>query len=90
MEAELHGGTLDMLVHSLKDMPTTLPAGLMLGAVVGRDDPTDALVMKIGSPFESLEQLPGGAVVGTSSTRRKAILQRVHPRLDVRDCRGNV
>ncbi|GAB7355572.1 hypothetical protein MBLNU459_g6044t1 [Dothideomycetes sp. NU459] len=90
MEAELRHGNLDMLVNCLKDMPTTLPDGFLLGAVVGREDPTDALVMRAGSPFTSLEQLPDGAVIGTSSTRRKAILRRLNPRFDVRECRGNV
>ena len=90
MEEKLCAGELDMLIHSLKDMPTVLPPSCLLGAAVLRTDPTDALVMKQGLPYKSLDELPDGAVVGTSSTRRKAMLKRSHPHLVVRSWRGNV
>jgi len=90
MEDELRAGQLDLLVHCLKDMPTALPDGLVLGAVCPREDPTDALVMKAGVPYRFLGELPEGSVVGTSSTRRKALLKRSYPHLVVKECRGNM
>ena len=91
MEMMLGEGELDILVHSLKDMPTTLPVHCALGAVMQREDPTDALVMRYGcAPVKGLEDLAPGSVVGTSSTRRKALLSRFYPRLIVKECRGNV
>lgn len=90
MEIKLCAGELDLLVHSLKDMPTVLPEGCILGAVLQRGDPSDALVVKNGLPYKHLDDLPDGAVVGTSSTRRKAMLKRLYPRLVVRTWRGNV
>lgn len=90
MELKLCTGELDILVHSLKDLPTMLPEGCILGAVMQRQDPTDALVVKPTLPYKTLADLPDGSVVGTSSTRRKAILKRNYPKLIVRECRGNV
>lgn len=90
MELKLCAGELDILVHSLKDLPTMLPEGCILGAVMQRADPTDALVVKPTLPYKTLAEFPAGSVVGTSSTRRKAILKRHYPELVVKECRGNV
>lgn len=90
MEAKLSSGELDLLVHCLKDMPTNLPDGCILGAIVHREDPTDALVMKKNLPYTSLAELPAGSVIGTSSTRRKALLKYKYPQLVVQECRGNL
>jgi hydroxymethylbilane synthase len=75
----LKKGELDLLQHCLKDMPTSLPEGCILGAVLEREDPSDAVVMKISLGGRGLEDLPEGAVVGTSSTRRKALIKRLWP-----------
>jgi hydroxymethylbilane synthase len=80
----------DFAVHSLKDLPTNLPEGLMLGCITEREDPADALVMHtkyIGTP---LAELPEGAVIGTSSLRRLAQLRHYFPHLTFKDVRGNV
>lgn len=78
---------IDLAVHSIKDLPTELPAGLVLGAVLPRGDVRDAF---IGSNAKSLAELPSGAVVGTSSLRRQAQIRRRRPDLRVIDFRGNV
>lgn len=90
MEAKLCSGELDLLAHCLKDMPTNLPDGCVLGAIVHREDPTDALVVKSGLDYKSLADLPAGSVIGTSSTRRKALLKYKYPHLIVEECRGNL
>jgi hydroxymethylbilane synthase len=88
---ELHeallAGTIDLAVHSAKDLPTQLPPGLVLVAVLAREDARDVLVT---SPPRKLGELPAGARVGTSSRRRQALLQRARPDLVVVDIRGNV
>lgn len=81
---------LDVIVHSLKDMPTNLPDEFELGCIVEREDPRDALVMKKGSTYKLLADLPHGAVVGTSSIRRLAQLLKNYPHLAFQDVRGNV
>ncbi|CAH01730.1 hydroxymethylbilane synthase [Kluyveromyces lactis] len=81
---------IDLIVHSLKDMPTLLPDGFELGGITKRVDPTDALVMPIGSPYSSLSELPDGSVVGTSSVRRSAQLKRKFPNLKFESIRGNI
>ncbi|ODQ67590.1 porphobilinogen deaminase [Nadsonia fulvescens var. elongata DSM 6958] len=81
---------LDMIVHSLKDMPTSLPEGCILGAILKREDPRDALVMKAGSPHKLLRDLPPNAIVGTSSIRRSAQLKKNYPHLQFESVRGNV
>ncbi|MDX2191789.1 MAG: hydroxymethylbilane synthase [Gemmatimonadales bacterium] len=78
---------IDIAVHSLKDLPTTLPDGIALGAVGQREDPRDALVGRGPVTFEAL---PPGATVATSSLRRRAQLLHRRPDLDVVDIRGNV
>jgi hydroxymethylbilane synthase len=92
LELALLSGRADMAVHSLKDLPTDLPEGLILGAVAGRRaDPRDILIYKEPlSPGLSLAQLPKGLTVATSSTRRKAQLLALRPDFKVIDIRGNV
>lgn len=87
LEKELLAGEIDLAVHSLKDMPTELPPGLTLGAVTARADAGDAFI----SPrYRTLDNLPPGARVGTSSLRRKAQLLAYRPDLAVCDLRGNL
>ena len=83
---------IDIAVHSLKDLPTILPAGLALSAICEREDPRDALVLscKADSTDSSLRTLPNQAVVGTSSLRRLAQLKCLRPDVQVKDLRGNV
>jgi len=88
LEEALLDGRIDVAVHSLKDLPTFLPAGLLLGAVLPREDPRDALVAKGGAG--SLSELPAGALVGTCSLRRQAQLLLRRPDLRVTLLRGNV
>lgn len=87
LEQELLDGKLDLAVHSLKDMPTQLTDGLVLGAVLSREDPRDVLVNRFGC---SLEELPEGSKIGTSSPRRAAQLQKYAPQVEVVSIRGNV
>jgi len=87
IEKELIAGTIDLAVHSLKDMPTELPAGLMIGAVTRRLDPRDVFISKQG---KSLGSLRHGDTVATGSLRRKAQLMAFNPGLTVIDIRGNV
>lgn len=87
LEAALRAGAIDLAVHSLKDLPTNLPAGLVLGAVPLRAEATDVLVSRAGY---TLETLPRGAAVGTSSRRRAAQLLYHRPDLRILDIRGNV
>lgn len=81
---------VDLIVHSLKDMPTQLPEGCVLGAITEREDPRDALLMKSGSPYTHIRELPKGSVVGTSSIRRSAQLKRRYPDLIFESVRGTV
>jgi hydroxymethylbilane synthase len=84
IEEALLAGTIDLAVHSLKDMPTELPAGLTLAAIPEREDPRDALV---GRTLPNLEK---GARVGTGSLRRAAQLRALRPDLQIEDIRGNI
>lgn len=81
---------VDFAVHSLKDLPTQLPDGLILGAVTERVNPADALVVHEQHKDKQLETLPEGAVVGTSSLRRLAQLRHYYPHLAFKDIRGNL
>ncbi|KAF9651300.1 porphobilinogen deaminase [Thelephora ganbajun] len=90
LEAALLDGSVDLVIHSLKDVPTTLPAGMEIGAILEREDPVDGLVVKNGLPFKLLDDLPDGSVIGTSSLRRVAQLRRSYPRLKFIDVRGNI
>ncbi|KAJ7171767.1 porphobilinogen deaminase, dipyromethane cofactor binding domain-containing protein [Mycena crocata] len=90
LEVALKEGSVDMLVHSLKDVPTVLPEGCVIGAILERENPVDSLVVKAGKNWKSLEELPAGSVVGTSSVRRVAQLRRNFPELKFLDVRGNL
>ncbi|VEU19738.1 DEKNAAC100441 [Brettanomyces naardenensis] len=81
---------IDMIVHSLKDMPTVLPDEFELGCILKREDPRDALVVKHGSSYKHLSELPAGSIVGTSSVRRSAQLLKNYPHLKFKSVRGNV
>ena len=84
IEEALLDGRADLAVHSLKDLPTELPAGLVLAAVPEREDPRDAIVGR------KLADLPPGARVGTSSLRRSAQLRKLRPDLVIESIRGNL
>jgi hydroxymethylbilane synthase len=87
LEVALDQGTAHIAVHSLKDVPMDLPEGFELNCILEREDPRDAWV----SPhFESLESLPPGSVVGTSSLRRTVLLQALRPDLQIAALRGNL
>jgi hydroxymethylbilane synthase len=90
LEAQMLLDRADIAVHSLKDLPTNLPEGLMLGCITEREDPADALVVHAKHKDKTLATLPQGAVVGTSSLRRLAQLRHHFPHLDFKDVRGNV
>jgi hydroxymethylbilane synthase len=87
LEEGLLGGTIDLAVHSMKDMPALMPAGLALGAVLPREDPRDAFISLAAS---SLAGLPQGGVLGSSSVRRTAQALRLRPDLKAVGFRGNV
>ena len=80
----------DFAVHSLKDLPTNLPEGLMLGCVTRRVNPADALVVNAQHQDKQLDTFPPGSVIGTSSLRRLAQLRHHYPHLEFKDIRGNV
>ncbi|KAI6245156.1 Porphobilinogen deaminase [Erysiphe necator] len=90
LEDELNKGNLDMIVHCLKDLPTSLPENLKIGCIMQREDPRDVLIMRKDSNYSSLSELPRGAVVGTSSLRRSAQVKRFFPHLEIKDVRGNI
>lgn len=87
LETALLSQQIDLAVHSLKDLPSTLPEGLALGAILPRHAPQDVLVTRHG---EGLDDLPEGACIGTGSLRRKTQLQRLRPDLRFADLRGNI
>ena len=87
IEEALLSGRIDFAVHSSKDMPTVLPQGLELSAFLEREDVRDAF---IGRAAPSLAALPHGAVVGSSSLRRQALIRRLRPDIEVATFRGNV
>ncbi|KAL1921046.1 uncharacterized protein VTP21DRAFT_11681 [Calcarisporiella thermophila] len=90
LEVALLRGKIDFIVHSLKDLPTTLPEGLEVGAITERENPRDAVVFREKWRGYRLEKLPEGSVVGTSSVRRIAQLRHLFPHLIFKDIRGNV
>ncbi|KAK3326577.1 porphobilinogen deaminase, dipyromethane cofactor binding domain-containing protein [Apodospora peruviana] len=92
LEAQLVNREVDFIVHCLKDMPTSLPAGCVLGCVTKREDPRDVVIFSKhhGSKYAKLADLPDGSVVGTSSVRRAAQLRRHYPGLVFKDVRGNI
>jgi hydroxymethylbilane synthase len=87
IEEALADGRVDLAVHSLKDLPTELPAGFEIAAIPKRENPRDVFC---SSKYESIEQLPKAAQVGTSSLRREAQLRAMRPDLDILSLRGNV
>jgi hydroxymethylbilane synthase len=86
LEVAMAEGRADLAVHSLKDVPMELPEGFALAAVLEREDPRDAFV---SNDYASLDELPEGAVVGTSSLRRRQIAAR-YPHLVIKPLRGNL
>ncbi len=87
IEDALLAGHIDLAVHSMKDVPTELPAGLEIAIVPPRENPGDAF---ISSRYASLDAIPAGGTIGTSSLRRKAQLAALRPDLDIQDLRGNL
>ena len=87
LELAMADGRADLAVHSAKDVPMELPAGFALAAILEREDPRDAFV---SNKFDTLDALPAGAVVGTSSLRREAQLRSRYPQLKVSSLRGNL
>ncbi len=87
LEVAMQNGEADFAVHSLKDVPMELPEGFELAAVLEREDPRDAFV---SNAFASLEALPAGAIVGTSSLRRQALIAARFPQLLIQPLRGNL
>jgi hydroxymethylbilane synthase len=87
LEAALLDGRADLAVHSMKDVPMLLPAGLALAVICEREDPLDAFV---SNTYHHFSDLPLGAKVGTSSLRRKSQILKARPDLDIIDLRGNV
>ena len=87
LEVAMQEGRADAAVHSLKDMPMQLDAGFALAAVLKRDNPFDAF---ISEKFSAINNLPAGAVVGTSSQRRQVQLLQARPDLQIKELRGNI
>src|SRR4051812_34676479 len=87
IEEALLAGTIDLAVHSAKDLPTVLPPGLAITAVLPREDPRDVFISR---KAKALRDLPSGATVGTASLRRQAQVKRLRPDIDVVPFRGNV
>lgn len=85
--------TIQLAVHCMKDLPTTLPEGLFMGAVLTRGDTEDVLVLPIAHPKRTngtFEDLPAGSIIGTSAMRRTASLAKYYPELKCENIRGNV
>ncbi|MCG6971274.1 MAG: hydroxymethylbilane synthase [Gammaproteobacteria bacterium] len=87
LETGMLNGEADIAVHSMKDVPVEFPDGLMLAVICEREDPRDAFV---SNTIDSIDALPQGAIVGTSSLRRQSQLRAWRPDLQIRDLRGNV
>ena len=87
IEEALLAGAIDLAVHSSKDMPTVLPRGLILSAFLPREDPRDAFISRNA---KTLRDLPAGAVVGTASLRRQALVKHLRLYLKIAPLRGNV
>ncbi|KAG6587137.1 porphobilinogen deaminase [Phytophthora cinnamomi] len=93
LEEALLARTASFAVHSLKDMPTTLPEGLVLAAITERESPEDAAIIHPKHKAQgvaTLQQLPEGSVVGTSSLRREALLRKQFPSFEIKTLRGNI
>ena len=87
LEVAMAEGRANLAVHSMKDVPMVMPEGFVLAAISARENPRDAFV---SSRYAGLDELPPGAVVGTSSLRREAILRARYPQLEIRSLRGNL
>jgi len=87
LEVAMADGRADLAVHCLKDLPMDLPEGYSLAAILEREDPRDAF---ISNAYASLDELPHGAVVGTSSLRRQALIAARYPHLTIQPLRGNL
>ena len=87
LEDAMLSGNAHIAVHSLKDVPTVFPDGLTLGAITKREDPKDAF---LSMTYEEIDKLPQGAVVGTTSLRRRMQLLAYRPDLKIKSLRGNV
>uniref|UniRef100_A0A6Q2XNL0 hydroxymethylbilane synthase n=1 Tax=Esox lucius TaxID=8010 RepID=A0A6Q2XNL0_ESOLU len=90
LETALERNEVDLVVHSLKDLPTALPPGFTIGAVLKRENPHDAVVLHPRNLGKSLNSLPDKSVIGTSSLRRAAQLKKRFPHLEFKDIRGNL
>ena len=90
LEMALAANEVDMIVHSLKDLPTTLPPGMSISVIFKRDSPTDALVLHPKHKGLQIQTLPKGSIIGTSSLRRIAQLKRNFPGLEFKTVRGNL
>ncbi len=90
LELGMLNGEIDFAVHSLKDLPTRLPEGLVLAAITTRENPADALVVHQKYKDRQIDTLPAGAVIGTSSLRRLAQLRHRFPQYTFKDVRGNL
>jgi hydroxymethylbilane synthase len=90
IEHALLAGEVDIAVHSLKDLPTQLPAGLMLGVICDREDVRDVFIPHPGNPVRTLMDQPPGARIATGSLRRKCQLLHLRPDLSIIDIRGNL
>ena len=87
LEAALEDGRADLAVHSLKDVPMVMPEGFDLACVMAREDARDAFV---SNDYASLEDLPKGSIVGTSSLRRESVLRSKFPNIEIQALRGNL
>ncbi len=87
LEEQLITGQVDLAIHSLKDVPGILPKELEIAAVLEREDPRDCF---ISYKYKSLQDLPTGSIIGSSSVRRKVIIQKIRPDLKIVNLRGNV
>jgi len=90
LESAISEGTVDFAVHSLKDLPTTLPQNMVIGAIPKREIENDVVIFRNTHSFKSLSELPQGSVIGSSSLRRIAQLKRLYPHLVFKDVRGNL
>ncbi|XP_047450288.1 hydroxymethylbilane synthase, b isoform X2 [Mugil cephalus] len=90
LENALERNEVDLVVHSLKDLPTSLPPGFTIGAVLKRENPHDAVVLHPKNVGKTLDTLPRNSVIGTSSLRRAAQLKKRFPHLEFKDIRGNL
>ncbi|XP_026794128.3 hydroxymethylbilane synthase, b isoform X1 [Pangasianodon hypophthalmus] len=90
LENALERNEVDLVVHSLKDLPTSLPVGFTIGAVLKRENPSDAVVLHPKNIGKCLDSLPNKSIIGTSSLRRAAQLKKRFPHLEFKDIRGNL